>query len=394
MDPVKPTTPEERSGGRPLRFMILAGEVSGDLHAAALARSIRKAAPSAVFTGIGGPAMRAAGVETRCDIADLAVMGITEVFTRLAFFRRLFKRLLDEAVNTKPDAVILVDYPGFNLRFAAAAHRAGIRTVYYICPKVWAWQKGRIPKMAAALDRLVCIFPFEPALFAGTGLKTDFAGNPLVDMVAEELDHPSPSLDWQGEPRVALLPGSRTQEITRLLPVIAGAAARIEAAHPGASFIVPAPDAKIAGIVRSVLEGVPARPARCTVVEGRTYAVLRQARAAIIASGTATLEACLLRCPTVVTYRVSAATAWLARRVIRIPFVGLVNILAGRQVCPELLQEHATPEELAAATIPLLGDTRERALMLEGMESVNRMLGEPGAADRAAAAVLEAATRG
>jgi lipid-A-disaccharide synthase len=374
--------------GKPKRFMVLAGEVSGDLHAAALVRAIKSRSPSASFTGIGGPAMRAEGAQTRCDVSELAVMGITEIVSRLAFFRRLFGQLLDEARRERPDAVILVDYPGFNLRFAAAAHKAGLRTVYYICPKVWAWQQSRIPRMASSLDLLLCIFPFEPAMFAGTGLRAEFVGNPLVDMVAGERESPAPALNWGGAPRVALLPGSRRQEVERLMPVLAAAAARIEAVRPGTAFIVPAPDTEVAGMVRSALDRAPERPARCAVVEGRTHAAMHQARAAIVASGTATLEACLLRCPTVVTYKVSRATAWLARRVIRIPYVGLVNILAGRMVCPELLQENATPEKLAEAVLPLLDETPGRAAMLDGMDSVNRLLGAPGAAGRAADAVL------
>lgn len=368
--------------------MILAGEASGDVHAAALVRAIKARDPSATFTGIGGQAMRDAGVETSCDIADLAVMGITEVFSRILFFRRLMRGLLDAARRDRPDAVILVDYPGFNLRFAAAAHHAGIRTLYYICPKVWAWNRGRIPRMAAALDRLICIFPFEPALFAGTGLDAVFVGNPLVDMTAREIACPTSSLDWGGEPRVALLPGSREQEVRRLMPVLAEAAKHIETAYPEAGFVVPAPDEKIAALVRSVLRTVPASPRRCSVVVGRTHAAMRQARAAIIASGTATLEACLFRCPTVLTYKVSAATAWFARRVIRIPYVGLVNILANRFVCPELLQENCTAGKLSSAILPLIAETPARAAMLEGMDSVNRLLGPPGAADRAADAVL------
>jgi lipid-A-disaccharide synthase len=374
---------------KPPRFMILAGEVSGDLHAAALVRAIRRQATNSTFTGIGGPAMREAGVITRYDIAELAVMGITEVIAKLGFFRRLLRQLLDEAQRERPDAVILVDYPGFNLRFASAAHRAGLKTVYYICPKVWAWQNSRIPKMVSSLDRLIAIFPFEPALFAGTSLKVDFVGNPLVDMTEGERNRPAPLLEWGGEPRVALLPGSREQEIRRLMPILSAAAKRIETVHPGVGFIVPAPDENIATLVRSVLDTAPERPRRCAVVAERTYAVMHQARAAIVASGTATLEACLFRCPTVVTYRVSAITAWFARRVIRIPYVGLVNILAGRFVCPELLQEDSTPDKLAGAILPLLGDTPERASMLEGMDAVNGMLGQPGAADRAAKAVLE-----
>jgi len=371
----------------PRRFMILAGEVSGDMHGAALVREIARRSPGARFTGIGGPLMRAAGVETRCDVADLAVMGLSEVLLRLRFFRRLFRALLDEARRDRPDAVILVDYPGFNLRFARAARDAGLKTVYYICPKVWAWNRGRIPRIVAAVDRLLAVFPFEPAIFEGTGLRVDFVGNPLVDLTRETFAAASP-LPWNGEPRVALLPGSREHEVRRILPVLAAAAARIESERPQAGFLIPAPNPEIAELVTHVLAGQPARPTRCTVVSGRTYDVLREARAAIVASGTATLETGLLRCPMVITYRTSALTALVARRVLRIPYVGLVNILSNRIICPELLQEDATPDKLVTALRPLLDDTPERSAMLEALDAVSRSLGPPGAAARAAEIVL------
>jgi lipid-A-disaccharide synthase len=367
--------------------MILAGEVSGDMHAAALVREIAARSPGARFSGIGGPLMRAAGVETQCDVADLAVMGVSEVLLRLPFFRRLFRELLDKARRERPDAVILVDYPGFNLRFAKAAHDIGLKTVYYICPKVWAWNRGRIPKLVAAVDRLLAVFPFEPALFEGTGLRVDFVGNPLVDRTRTPSD-PIP-LPWNGDPRIALLPGSREHEVRRILPVLAAAGARIETDRPRAAFIVPAPNPAIADRDSRVLAGATPRPTRCAVVSGRTYDVLRQARAAMVASGTATLEAGLLRCPMVITYRTSAFTAMMARRLLRIPYVGLVNILSNRFVCPELLQENATPEKLAAATLPLLDETPEQTTMLEALDAITRSLGPPGAAARAAEIVLQ-----
>ncbi|MEI6564180.1 MAG: lipid-A-disaccharide synthase, partial [bacterium] len=241
----------------PRTILIVAGEISGDMHAAGLVRALRETDPTLTFFGIGGPLMREAGVETLYDVKDMAVMGIVEVFKRILFFRRVFRHMEQVARERKPDAVILVDYPGFNLRFAASAHAMGLKTIYYICPQVWAWKRGRIPKMVAVLDRLMAIFPFEPKVFEGTGLKVDFVGHPLIDEIRETLQKPLTPLSWAGEPHIGILPGSRHHEIDRILPPMLAAAYLIEKQFPSASFIIPAPLKEIEDHVRRLSASLP-----------------------------------------------------------------------------------------------------------------------------------------
>ena len=373
---------------RPLRLLIVAGEVSGDMHAARLVEAIQRQNPAVECFGIGGDALRATGMEILYDARDMAVMGFTEVVRRLGFFRKAFGDLLAAARKRRPDAVILVDYPGFNLRFAARAHALGLRVIYYICPQVWAWNRRRIPHMARIVDRLIAIFPFEPQVFAGTSLKVDFVGHPLVDEIAAALREPEASLPWQGTPRIALLPGSRRQEIEHILPALLDAAALIQRHQPNASFIIPAPSTEIGNTVRQMLAGLPPGPARLSVVDGLTRQVLRQATAAWVASGTATIEAALLNCPMAVVYKTSPLTYLLARLLVSVPFIGMVNVVAGRQVCPEFIQGTATPEALAGALQPLIESEPVRRQMLEGFRQVQTALGPGGAAERAAAIVL------
>jgi lipid-A-disaccharide synthase len=370
--------------------MIVAGEISGDMHAAALVRAIRERAPDLEFFGIGGPRMRAAGVSTAYDVHDMAVVGLTEVLRRFGFFRRVLRQMCREARDRRPAAVILVDYPGFNLRLADRAHALGLKTIYYVCPQVWAWHRGRIPRMARVLDRMVTIFPFEGDCFAGTSLKVDYVGHPLVDEARTSLREPPADLPWNGNPRVALLPGSRVQEVERILPRMLGAVALVRSRHPRASSIVACPSDEVEAVVRRMLSRADGEPgAMPRVVTGRTRHVLRQASAALVASGTATIEASLMRCPMVVTYRMRPVSYRLARRLVRIRDIAMVNIVAGRRICSELVQDAGTPEALAAALQPLLLDTPDRARMLEELDRVNRLLGAGGAAERAANVVLD-----
>jgi lipid-A-disaccharide synthase len=369
--------------------LIIAGEVSGDMHAARLVRAVKERLPEARFFGIGGDDLRSAGVEIRYEVGDMAVMGFSEVVRRFAFFRRVFMDMLRLAEARRPDLAILVDYPGFNLRFAERIHRLGIRTVYYIAPQVWAWNRSRIPKMARVVDRLVAIFPFEPDVFKGTKLPVDFVGHPLVDAAATAWRQPPAALPWKGEPRVAVLPGSREHEIGRMLPVMWGAAGRLAQRHPGVSFLVAAPSAPAERKVRDVLPTLPGGPARWDIVTGNTREVLRQARAAMVASGTATIEAALMRCPMIVVYKVALLTYLLGRLVVRIPRIGMVNIVAGRALCPEFVQGAATP---AGALEPLLAETPERAAMVAGLRRVHAALG-PGGSDGRAADIIVAELR-
>ena len=373
--------------------MIIAGEISGDMHAAGLVRSVLRRMPDTRFFGIGGDEMRRAGVETLHDVNEMAVAGFSEAYRRLGFFRRVFNEMLDEAQRRRPDAVILVDYPGFNLRFAARVHARGVKTLYYICPQVWAWKRSRIPLMARAVDRLITIFPFEAAHFRGTGLRVDFAGNPLVDEALRAWETPPPELPWDGKPQVALLPGSRGHEIDRILPPMWEAASLIERAHPDASFILPTPSPAVEGMLRAKLRTLRVGPSRHAIVTGNTRQVLLQARAALVASGTATVEASLMRCPMVIAYKASTFTYVTASLLIKVKWLGMVNIVAGREVCPEMLQSDCTPSGLAAAIEPLLGDTPRRAAMLADLAAVNTALGSGGAEERAAGFVVDELNR-
>jgi lipid-A-disaccharide synthase len=370
------------------RIMIIAGEVSGDMHAANVVRAANLRNPDIEWFGIGGPHLRAEGVETIQDIDKMAVMGFFEVLKRYPFFKRVFNEMLELADARKPDAVLLVDYPGFNLRLAKELHERGIRVLYYICPQVWAWHRERIPKMAKIIDHLITIFPFEARHFSDTDLTVSFAGNPVVDEAAHALSLPVVALPWKKRKRVALLPGSRRHELIRHVPTMWKAAARLEASDPDISFIVATPSEKEIPLIHEVMKGIPG-PTNWEIVPSQTREVLRQADAAIVASGTATLETALLRCPMVVMYKVNPITYVLARLLVKIKHAGMVNIIAGREVCPEFLQMAATPAAIANALAPLIDDTPERQRMLDDLEGVSAAMGAGGASDKAAEIVLQ-----
>lgn len=425
----------------PLRVMILAGEVSGDLHGAALLRELRAiVAPRPIEAfGIGGDVLRAEGMELFAHTDQTGVIGLWEVLKRARFFRRLLRtmtRLLDER---RPDLVLGIDYPGFNLRMAARAKARGIPVAHYICPQVWAWHRSRIPKIARVLDLLVTIFPFEPALFEGTGLRVVFAGHPLVDQLAalrravDEREVPSPEskvqspkfqvprpkshvprpevgtgklANWQtGKPagkapagalpwgegrRVALFPGSRPNEVRRLLPDILEAARRTDAAVGPCTFLIPTPTDGVRDLVEAEIARIADKPARLTVVRGESRLALLQAEAAVVKSGTSTLEASLLLCPEAIVYRVSSLSYHILKHLITgVKHISLVNILADREVCREFIQDALTPEALAAELVNLLHDSAYRDSMLDAMQKVNDSLGGEGASRRAAEAVAE-----
>ena len=378
----------------PLRIYLVAGEASGDVHAAHLVRAIRALSPRPmVFRGIGGAALREAGQEQLMDCDSIAVVGIFEVLKRLRFFARLLRRTTDDMRDWKPDALLTVDYPGFNLRLAANAKKLGIRTIHYICPQVWVWHRSRIWKIAETIDTLITIFPFEPACFEPTKLRPVFAGHPLVDRAAETFAAPPAPLPWvSGSRRVALLPGSRPGEISSLLPTILAAAARLEAGlGQPVSFLIPASSARIRKMVEAVIARAGEKPSRLAVVDGGAREVLRQAEAAAVASGTATLEASLMLCPTILVYRGSLVTYLLARLVLRkVGCLGIANLITGKRVMPELLQYDFTPEKLSAALAAYLTDADARAKALAGLREANAALGDGNAAERAARVVLSA----
>lgn len=376
----------------PLRIFIVAGEASGDQHAAPLMRALRELSPRpVVFRGIGGDAMREAGQEQLLHCDSIAVIGFWEVLKRLRFFARLLRRMTDEIRDWRPDILLTVDYPGFNLRLAAVAKKNGVKTVHYICPQVWVWHRSRIWKIAEVLDALVTIFPFEPACFAPTKLRPVFAGHPLIDRAAETHASPEAELPWLASGRrIALLPGSRPGEIAKLLPDMLAAAAQVEAQlEEPASFIVPASSDRIRAQINAVIDAAPRKPSHLAVVDGMAREVLRQAEAAAVTSGTATLEASLMLCPTVLVYRASWLTYRIGRIVLRkAGCIGLANLITGKKIMPELIQHDLTPEALADKLVEYVTDTASRNAAIDGLREVNEALGGGDAARRAAEAVL------
>lgn len=369
--------------------MIIAGEPSGDMHAANIITAIKKERPNDIFYGIGGPAMRAAGTETLYDVKDMAVMGLVEVLKHIKFFRKVFHYMEALAATRKPDAVILVDYPGFNLRFAAKAHAMGIKVIYYICPQVWAWHRERIPKMAAIVDKLITIFPFEPKHFDGTGLDVSFAGHPLVDEAAKLLTTPQAELPWKDSPGIALLPGSRRNEIEKILPAMWKAAGLLSKENPDLEFIIAAPAERQTEMIKEITANMKGGPTKHHIITNNTRQVLRQARAAMVASGTATIETTLMSCPMVIIYKVAPMTYLMGKMLIKIKHIGMVNIVADRLVCPELVQQQATPTAIAKTIKPLITDTPQRKQMIKDLQEVTEKLGTGGASETAAKQILE-----
>ncbi len=370
-------------------IMVIAGEISGDMHAARLVKAIQLKHPDIHFFGIGGNELRKTGMEIFYDTRDMAVLGFTEVLLKIRFFRKVFRNMLNMARERKPDIILLVDYPGFNLRFAKKAHAMGLKIVYYICPQVWAWHQSRIPEMARNINRLITIFPFEKEIFQNSELSVDFVGHPLVTASSTQVTAMGAELPWKGEPYVALLPGSRYQEVKRILPVVWEAASIVEKHFPVASFIIAVPSDEVGQWVRNVLKPIRGGPVCWSIVVGRTQQVLRQARAAIVASGTATLEAAIMRCPMVVVYKVAFATYFFGRMLVNVSHLGMVNIVAEKSLCPELIQGDAKPLAIASSLEPLLRDGSERDQMLKGFEHVIQALGKGGGDDQAADIVLE-----
>jgi lipid-A-disaccharide synthase len=369
-------------------LLVIAGEDSGDMHAADVIRVLKMKRPELAVWGIGGDRLRAEGVELLHDTREMDVLGISEVLKRYPFFKRTFQEVLAEADRRKPDAALLIDYPGFNLRLAKALKQRGIKVLYYICPQVWAWNRGRIPKMAQIIDRLMVIFPFETGVFNGVDLRVDFVGHPMVDELREFREREPEPLPWTGEKKIALLPGSRSQEVRYILPPLLAAARKIEQSRPDVSFLIPVPPRRLEQ-VEALLQTAKEAPLNVSVITGRAREVLKQADAAFVASGTATLEAALLRCPTVLVYRGGFLNYLFVRALIRVPWLGIANIVSGREIMPECLQQAMTPLRLAATLDPLMNDTPERAAMLENFKALENALGAGGPAGRVAEIIAE-----
>ncbi|MGH7504227.1 MAG: lipid-A-disaccharide synthase [Longimicrobiales bacterium] len=374
------------------RILLSAGEPSGDLHGAAVARALLVRWPDARLYGLGGPLMEAEGVALVAHVDELAVMGLAEVASRLPFFVRLLRAMKRQLRNDPPDLVIPIDYPGFNLRLAKAARACGVPVLYYIAPQVWAWHRSRISELARNTARLAVILPFEEALFREAGAQVRFVGHPLLDSepvtVSREDFARALGLD-PARPILALFPGSRVQEIARHLVPFSAAAARVVESRPDVQPVVAAGSA-----IPDDAFGATPWPRT-----GLSWDLLRHASAALVKSGTSTLQAALAGTPMVVSYRMHPLTFAVARRVVRVDHVALANLVAGDRVVPELLQTDATPASLADALLPLLAErSPERARAIEGLSRVRTALaatdGEGSAAERVAALAGELLGRG
>ena len=367
---------------------MVAGEASGDLHGANLVRAIRELSPRAEFCGIGGGRMMEAGVEILFSSSEMAVVGLTEVFSRIGVIARAYWGLKSLLKSRDPDLLILIDYPDFNLALARAAKKLKVPVLYYISPQVWAWRAGRVKKIARRVDRMAVILPFERAFYRERGMEVEYVGHPLADTLPDcpPRQEILASLGLSGKgPIIGILPGSRKEEVTRLLPVMLGAAENLSAHHPGLACLLPLASTIPAELVQESTKESPL-PIR---ILGDMARVLAASDMVIVASGTATLEAALMQTPMVVVYRVSPVTFWLGRKMAQVRHISLVNLIAGETIVPELIQDDVTPERLAEEADAILESGPRREMMVQRLAGVREALGRGSASRRTAEIALE-----
>lgn len=371
------------------RILIIAGEASGDLHGASLVRAAHAADPSLDFFGIGGPMMRSAGVATLVDARDMAVVGLVEVAAHFPVIYRAYRAMTHILRHDRPDLLILIDYPDFNLRLASVARSVGVKVLYYISPQVWAWRVGRVKKIARLVDRMAVVFPFEVPFYENEGVAVSFVGHPLVDTVCPTMSRTKAQSAFGIDPSrktVGLFPGSRVQEIRRLLPVILATARVLKEGFPEVQFILPL----ASSLDRSDIDPfIAASGISVMVVEGKGYDVIQVCDAIITASGTVTLEIALLGVPMVIIYKVSPLTYFLGRHLIRVDHIGICNIVANERVVKEFLQHEAEPGPIAEEIGRILTDTSYGERIRNGLSRVRERLGDGGCSERVAELVLE-----
>ena len=374
---------------RPLTIALVAGEASGDILGSGLMQALKMRHPEVRFLGVGGPRMQAAGLNSYFPMERLAVMGLVEVLGRLPELLKRRRKLIRTLIAVRPDAFIGIDAPDFNLGLEAKLKRRGLRTIHYVSPSIWAWRERRVERIGASADRVLCLFPMEPPIYARHGVDARFVGHPLADTIDLDADRMAArtalGLPEQGCV-VALLPGSRGGEVERLGSLFLDAAERLSAQRPGVRFVLPCANPERRAQVEAMLVG---RDLPVQLLDGRSHEALAACDAVLIASGTATLEALLFKRPMVVAYRVAPLTYRILKRLVKSPYVSLPNLLAGRLLVPELIQDAATPEALAATLLPLLDDGH---MQTEGFDSIHRAL-RRGASERAAEAVLRLVER-
>jgi len=370
-----------------MTLYFVAGEKSADNHGAALMSSLLRRDVDLNLIGRGGPQMRAIGGERFKDwLGDAAVLGLWEVIRKYGYFRKQFRETLKEIQKSKPDAVVLIDYPGFNLRLAHALHRQSReqKIIYYISPQVWAWNRGRIKKMARCLDLMLCIFPFEADLYNKSGLHAIFVGHPMLERLRSQ------RIDIKRDPNlIGLFPGSRLPEVRKIFPVMLESVRELRKQNRNMHFEVAAASQGLAVGMSEILDRHVRDPQVVQIKVGETAAIMQRASAGIVASGSATLEAAYFRLPFVLIYKVAWPTYLAARLVVKVKYLGMPNVLAGREVVPEFIQHRAKPEAIAKAAWQLMENTDAREQMISEFDAIVGKLGVGEASEKAAGAIIE-----
>lgn len=375
---------KDEESSKKKQIMIVAGEASGDLHGGNLVQAIHRIDPEIKFYGIGGRKLRAAGIELTAEAAEMAVVGLTEVASKLRFILKVMSQLKASLKKDRPDLLILIDYPDFNLPLAKAAKKYGVKVLYYISPQVWAWRRGRIAKIKKVVDRMAVILPFENDLYKEAGVDSTFVGHPLLDVVRTKYPRKEALRRFdlaEGVTTVGILPGSRQSEVTRLLPIMLGAAEIINKEIKPVQFVLPLADTLDISFVSQVIARYSVA---VKVIPDEVYDVIACADIAMVASGTATLETALMETPMIIVYKVSAPSYYVGKMVIRVDHIGLVNIIAGKEVVPELIQFDATPEKMAASVIHILSSRERMENIKAELSKIRNMLGSHGAAEKVA----------
>lgn len=360
----------------PKTIAIVAGEASGDMYAADLIRELHHHDPSLQFYGIGGSLMQEAGSEVLVDLAKAGVVGFVEVIRHFRIIRSAFRALQARMREQKPDLLILIDYPGFNLRMARYAKSLGIRVLYYISPQIWAWKAGRIKQIQSYVDHMAVILPFEKVIYEHAQVPVSFVGHPLIDRVKITLDEKTARQQWhcrEDSILIGLVPGSRRHEIQRLLPVMLEAAAIIFSQFPEVEFLLPLASTLSEDDLQPYLSSAQSLP--LTIIKNANYEVMKYSKALLIASGTATLEACLLQTPMVITYKTSRLSYEIIKRLIQVKHIGLCNLLAGRTIVPERIQNDASAIALAEDLMHYLKDSAYYASTQQALKEVAESLG-------------------
>jgi lipid-A-disaccharide synthase len=366
---------------------IIAGEMSGDTHGSGLMQALQELRPDTRFSGLGGPKMKAIGGDGLTDWVETAgVVGLWEVLKMYGYFKQRFNETVAQVLTQRPAAVVFVDYPGFNLRVAKALRESGYtgKLIYYISPQVWAWKKGRVKTMAKVLDLMICIFPFEKPFYEASGLPTEFGGHPMVDRTAQFRHHKP-----REENLIGWFPGSRKNEVRRLFPVMLEASKKIRQQLPEARFAASAANPGLASEMRELALAAGLPEAADWIETGTVYDLMQRVTAGAVASGTATLEAACFGLPYALVYHVNWLTYVVGKTVVRIKHLGMINILAKREVVKELVQHDLTPDTLAAEMLRLTRDPAARNTLQQELAKVVATLGEPGAYQRAAGIVAQ-----